>query len=83
MRALAGPRLVERARLIAALMRIAYPLSAAMAGVLPRAPLVLREGRIVLDLPEDQAPLAGERLLARLRQLGKLMAREAHIAFVP
>ena len=54
-----------------------------MAGVLPRAPLVLREGRIVLDLPEDQAPLAGERLLARLRQLGQLMAREAHIAFVP
>jgi exopolyphosphatase/guanosine-5'-triphosphate,3'-diphosphate pyrophosphatase len=36
-RAIAGPRLFERARMLGALMRVAYPISVAMAGVLPRA----------------------------------------------
>ena len=50
MRDLAGPRLVERARLLAALIRIAYPISAAMAGILPKTPLFVRDRRIVLEL---------------------------------
>jgi exopolyphosphatase/guanosine-5'-triphosphate,3'-diphosphate pyrophosphatase len=79
MRDLAGPRLVERARLLAALMRIADPVSVAMAGILPRTPLLVRDGRIVLELPADKAPLASERLLNRMRQLGKLMSLGAQI----
>ena len=79
MRDLAGPRLVERARLLAALMRIAYPISAAMAGILPRTPLFVRDRRIVLELPADKGPLASERLLNRMRQLAKLISLEAQI----
>jgi exopolyphosphatase / guanosine-5'-triphosphate,3'-diphosphate pyrophosphatase len=79
MRDLAGPHLVERARLLAALMRIADPVSVAMAGILPRTPLLVRDGRIVLELPADKAPLASERLLNRMRQLGKLMSLGAQI----
>jgi exopolyphosphatase/guanosine-5'-triphosphate,3'-diphosphate pyrophosphatase len=79
MRDLAGPRLVERARLLAALMRIAYPISAAMAGILPRTPLFVRDRRIVLELPTDKGPLASERLLNRMRQLAKLISLEAQI----
>jgi exopolyphosphatase/guanosine-5'-triphosphate,3'-diphosphate pyrophosphatase len=81
-RDLAGPQLVERARLLAALMRIAYPVSVAIAGILPLTPLFVRNGRIVLELPEDRAPLASERLLNRLRQLAKLMSPEAQIEIV-
>ena len=83
MRELAGPRLTERARLLAALLRIAYPVSVGMAGVLPRTPLVVRDGRIVLELPAEKAPLAGERLLNRLRQLTRLTSLEAQVALRP
>jgi exopolyphosphatase/guanosine-5'-triphosphate,3'-diphosphate pyrophosphatase len=42
LKAVAGPRLVERARLLGALMRVAYPISVAMEGVLPETPLLAR-----------------------------------------
>ncbi|QFU16263.1 exopolyphosphatase [Microvirga thermotolerans] len=77
--ALAGPRLMERARLLAALMRIAYPISVAMEGILPRAPLVAEDDRIVLRLPSSMAPLANERLEGRLKALTKLLKRSAVI----
>jgi exopolyphosphatase/guanosine-5'-triphosphate,3'-diphosphate pyrophosphatase len=75
-KALAGPRLMERARLLAALMRVAYPVSVAMEGVLPQAPLVPRGNRVVLQLPARMEPLANERLNGRLRALGKLLNME-------
>ncbi|MEE1610900.1 exopolyphosphatase [Microvirga sp. CF3016] len=79
---LAGPRLLERARLLAALMRIAYPISVAMEGVLPQAPLTARDGQIVLRLPVHLEPLANERLTGRLRGLGKLLNMDAVIEIV-
>jgi exopolyphosphatase/guanosine-5'-triphosphate,3'-diphosphate pyrophosphatase len=79
---LAGPRLVERARLLAALMRVAYPVSVAMEGVLPRVPLLMQGGAVVLSLPDAIAELAGERLLNRLKQLGRLLGAEHRVAFV-
>ena len=78
-KALAGPRLMERARLLAALMRVAYPVSVAMEGVLPQAPLVPRGNRVVLRLPAGMEPLANERLNGRLRALGKLLNMEPAI----
>ncbi|EIM28487.1 exopolyphosphatase [Microvirga lotononidis] len=72
-KSLAGPRLLERARLLAALMRIAYPVSVAMEGILPQAPLTARGNQIVLSLPAGLEPLANERLTGRLRGLGKLL----------
>ena len=77
---LAGQRLVAMARLLSALLRVAYPVSIAMAGVLPRAPLEQDQGRgIVLRLPGDLAPLASERLESRLKSLGRLLDRETRV----
>jgi exopolyphosphatase/guanosine-5'-triphosphate,3'-diphosphate pyrophosphatase len=82
LKAMAGPRLVERARLLAALMRVAYPISVAMAGVLPKTPFYARGGSVVLELPARAEPLANERLLGRVRQLGKLVNLEPRIEVV-
>ncbi|HEX8164881.1 MAG TPA: exopolyphosphatase [Beijerinckiaceae bacterium] len=78
-RKIAGAHLFERARLLAGLMRVAYPVSVAMAGVLPRTPLVLRGRTIVLELPRDLAALASERLMNRMRHLARLMEAEARV----
>lgn len=80
---LAGPRLIERARLLAALMRVAYPVSVAMEGILPNAPLMARNRQVVLQLPARMEPLANERLAGRMRALGKLLDREPVIEILP
>ena len=81
LRALAGPRLFERARLLGALSRVAFPVSVAMGGVLPRTPLTVEDGMILLGLPEAWQALATERLANRLRALGRVAGREARIVF--
>jgi exopolyphosphatase/guanosine-5'-triphosphate,3'-diphosphate pyrophosphatase len=82
LRSLAGPRLLERARLLAALMRVAYPLSVAMEGVLPETPLLARGGHVVLKLPKRLEGLASERLAGRMKQLSKLSNLEPRIEIV-
>lgn len=67
--ALSGPVSSMKARLIGAIMRVAYPMSAAMPGVLPRASFSLVDGTIQLHLPQDLAFLDGEHLQGRLDQL--------------
>lgn len=80
MAALAGERLLAMAQLLAALLRIAYPISIAMPGVLPRTPLGAdATGRVVLRLPPELGALASERLENRLRALGRLIDRESRI----
>ena len=66
---LAGPAANMKARLLGAIFRVAYPLSAAMPGVLPRTHFSLDGNRLRLHLPEDLAFLAGEHLAGRLDQL--------------
>ncbi len=78
-RELATTRLLDRARILGAAMRVAYIVSASMPGVLPRAPLAVERGRLVLRLQRDLADLAGDRLKNRLRQLGKLVGRDTAI----
>ncbi len=79
LRDLAGPRLLERARLIAALQRVAFPITAGMAGVLERTPLVVEDGKIVLTLPAEWRPLDGERLLNRVRGLGRVIGLDGRV----
>ncbi|WP_112664252.1 exopolyphosphatase [Microvirga flavescens] len=79
---LAGIKLMERARILAALMRIAYPVSVAMEGILPRTPLVARGQQAVLQLPGDLKELASDRLVGRVRALGKLLDLEPRIEIV-
>ncbi|SEP47089.1 exopolyphosphatase / guanosine-5'-triphosphate,3'-diphosphate pyrophosphatase [Methylobacterium sp. ap11] len=79
LRQLAGPRLFEQARLLGAVLRVAFPVSVAMEGILPRTPLAMRDGVIVLTLPQDLKDLASDRLSNRLRGLGRLLGVEARI----
>jgi exopolyphosphatase / guanosine-5'-triphosphate,3'-diphosphate pyrophosphatase len=66
---LAGAKAVRRARLIGAAFRVAYPMSAAMPGVLPRIGFEGSSDRLTLRLPADLAFLDGEHLRGRLAQL--------------
>lgn len=76
LRELASTRMLDRARILGAAMRVAYLVSASMPGVLPAAPMLVRQGRLVLKLKGRYAPLASERLFNRLRQLARLIGRE-------
>ena len=65
---LAGEVAGRRARLLGAIFRLAYPLSAGMPGVLDRLGFEITDGRLVLDLPRSEWEfLAGERVRNRLR----------------
>ena len=71
-RELAPLRYRQAARLLAACFRVAYLVSGAVGGVLPRCPL-RRNGNILeLVLPRHLADLAGPRLESRIRQLAAL-----------
>jgi exopolyphosphatase/guanosine-5'-triphosphate,3'-diphosphate pyrophosphatase len=76
LRELVSTRLLDRARVLGAALRVAYLVSASATGVLPKAPMVVDHGRLVLRLTRGCAALAGERLFARLRQLARLIGRE-------
>ncbi|MGO9007908.1 MAG: exopolyphosphatase [Beijerinckiaceae bacterium] len=75
-RALVSSRGLDRARLLACAMRVGYVVSAAMPDILPRTPLVCSKGKLALTLPADLADLVSDRLNNRLKQLGRLVARE-------
>ncbi len=75
-RQLMPPKMIERANIVGAAMRVASVLSAGMPGVLPVAPLSAPKGRLALSLPSSFSDLANERLMGRLKGLAKLMRRE-------
>jgi exopolyphosphatase / guanosine-5'-triphosphate,3'-diphosphate pyrophosphatase len=76
LRELVSTRMLDRARVLGAAMRVGYLVSAAMPGVLPRAPLQVVQGKLVLKLTGEFAPLAGDRLFNRVKQLARLIGRE-------
>jgi exopolyphosphatase / guanosine-5'-triphosphate,3'-diphosphate pyrophosphatase len=76
LRELATTRIIDRARVLGAALRLAYVVSAAMPGVLPKTSLGVERHRLVLRMPGDTAVLAGERVLNRLRSLARLVGRE-------
>ncbi|HEY2527457.1 MAG TPA: exopolyphosphatase [Xanthobacteraceae bacterium] len=76
LRELASTRMLDRARVLGAALRLAYVVSAARPGVLPRAPLAVERQQLVLHLAGELAPLGGERVLNRLRALSRLIGRE-------
>ena len=78
-RSLVTARQLDRARIIGAAMRVAYNISAAMPGVLPRAPMVCEKGHVILTLPAELAPLSGERLHSRMRQFARLIGGDPEI----
>ncbi|MGL4636528.1 MAG: Ppx/GppA family phosphatase [Beijerinckiaceae bacterium] len=82
LRELASTRLLERARILGAAMRVAYIISAAMPGVLPKVPMVCEGNKLVLTLPSEFSALNSDRLSNRLKQLAKLLGKEAAISIV-
>lgn len=74
--AIAGPHYLERARLLAAMLRVIYLLSASMPGVIPRLKWVKQDdGRLALVLPNDLKNLRGERPDGRMQQLSKISGK--------
>jgi len=78
-RSLVSPRQLDRARLLGSAMRVAYIVSAAMPGVLPRVPMAVQKGRVVLTLPSDLAALNSDRLQTRLRQFARLLGGDPEV----
>jgi exopolyphosphatase/guanosine-5'-triphosphate,3'-diphosphate pyrophosphatase len=76
LRELASTRVLDRARVLGAALRVAYLVSAATMGVLPRTPMRVERGRLVLRFENGLKALAGERVFVRLRQLARLIGRE-------
>lgn len=80
LKALATPRYVDRARLLAAMMRVVYLLTASMPDVMPRLKWQKRDdGVLVLVIPADLAGLYGERPVGRLAQLAKISGRKLEL----
>jgi exopolyphosphatase / guanosine-5'-triphosphate,3'-diphosphate pyrophosphatase len=76
LRELASTRMIDRARVLGAALRLAYVVSAAMPGVLPNTALAVERHRLALHLRGQCAALAGERVMNRLRGLARLIGRE-------
>ena len=79
LRALLAPSALDRARVLGAALRVAYLLSAAMSGVLPRTAVTCAKGKVILTLPRDLADLASDRCVGRLKQLARLIGREGEV----
>ncbi len=78
---LATKPFVDRARLLAAMMRVVYLLTASMPGVMPRLRWQQRDnGDLVLVLPPELAGLYGERPIGRMAQLAKISGRKLELA---
>jgi exopolyphosphatase/guanosine-5'-triphosphate,3'-diphosphate pyrophosphatase len=76
LRELASTRILDRARVLGAAMRVAYMVSASTPGVLPKTPLRVERGKLTLHLPGRFAALNGERVTNRMRTLSRLIGRE-------
>ncbi len=79
LRELATTRILDRARVLGAAMRVAYILTAGQEGVLPETPMQVQRGKLVLKLPGRYSKLTSDRLANRLRQLARLVGREPEI----
>ena len=71
LRELASTRMLDRARVLGAALRVAYLVSASQPGVLPRTPLKVERHRLVLRLEGECAALAASGFASRLAQSGK------------
>src|SRR5690606_9059625 len=80
MKALAGPRHLERARILGALLRVVYLFSASMPGMMPKLKWRQGEGRkLSLVVPASHADLMGERPDSRMEILARVLDRPMEI----
>ncbi|MBV8793109.1 MAG: Ppx/GppA family phosphatase, partial [Pseudolabrys sp.] len=76
LRELATPRMLDRARVLGAALRVAYLISAGQSGVLLKTPIAVARGKLVLKLPGPYAKLGGDRIFNRLRTLARVIGRD-------
>jgi exopolyphosphatase / guanosine-5'-triphosphate,3'-diphosphate pyrophosphatase len=67
----------ERMLILAAILRVAYLLSAAMPGILPQLKISCTDKKVRIEAPAALNALVSERVTGRLKQLAKLVGREA------
>jgi exopolyphosphatase/guanosine-5'-triphosphate,3'-diphosphate pyrophosphatase len=79
LRELATTRMLDRARVLGAAMRVAYLLTAGQSGVLKHTPMRVADHKLLLTLSGKYSRLASDRLYRRLRQCARLVGREALI----
>lgn len=70
---------LERARILAGAMRLAYVLTGAMTGVLPRVRLYVEGKTLILHIPRKLTNLYGESVEKRLNQLAGVMGLETEL----
>jgi exopolyphosphatase / guanosine-5'-triphosphate,3'-diphosphate pyrophosphatase len=75
-RSIAPSRLLERAKILGAAMRIAYIMTAAMAGVLPAVVVERRGGKVFFGMPRQFENLVGDRIASRARTLSRLTGED-------
>jgi exopolyphosphatase/guanosine-5'-triphosphate,3'-diphosphate pyrophosphatase len=76
LRELATTRILDRARVLGAAMRVAYLVTAGEGGVLPHTPLLVKGNKLILHLRGKYRGLEGERLFNRVRQLARVIGRD-------
>lgn len=81
-REIASTRILDRARTLGGAMRVAFLVSAAVPGTLPRAPLAMKRDLLTLKLPTELGDLASDKLRNRLNKLGKLLGRQTAVEAV-
>ncbi|ACB95199.1 exopolyphosphatase [Beijerinckia indica] len=79
LRGLVSSRLLDKARTLAATLRVATVISGSMGGILPRTSLTCVKSKVILSLPGDLVDLVSERLQNRLKQLSRLIGREPQV----
>ncbi|ENN95082.1 exopolyphosphatase [Bartonella vinsonii] len=70
---LATKNIIEKARILGETMRIAHLFSASTAGILPYLSWYKKTDHVVLHIPKRYTDLLGERPLARLKKLSKIV----------
>jgi exopolyphosphatase / guanosine-5'-triphosphate,3'-diphosphate pyrophosphatase len=79
LRSLLSPEQIDQARVLGCLLRVAYNISAGQPGILPHTHLGRRDRTLVLIIPHSFGDLSNERLLARLKQVGRVLGLESVI----
>jgi exopolyphosphatase/guanosine-5'-triphosphate,3'-diphosphate pyrophosphatase len=79
LREIASARLIERARVLGLTLRVAYLISGAMPGVVPRTRVERKGKSLNLILPKDLEDVGGDRVEKQLGQLAKLAGLDASV----
>ncbi len=66
-------RALHRVQITSAALRVAYSLSGAMPGILPKISLKIKDGILTMKVPKKFQPLVGHTVKRRLESLAKLL----------